>query len=168
MSRCATAFLFAGLSTLSLSLFAAPPCCDEQDFQGIGKSPEGIKIQLVEVKRTSPRDIRVLWTLKSTSKIPQLLTDGNGGSWSDAYKLSYDANLLDAAARLKIKVAKDDKGNLVAGKHTPDLRAGGIVLGAGKTLTTWAKFIAPEKTTKVTVELPGATMPWENVAVAPE
>jgi hypothetical protein len=163
--------LFAAALTTALftsfSTFAAEPCCSEQDFQGVGQSPEGVKIQLVEVARTSPEDIRVTWTLKNTTQKPQVLTLGNGGAWRDAYKLSWDAHLLDSAGRLKMNVAKDTKGNVVAAKHAPDLRSKGIVLGPGKTLTTWAKFIAPEKTTKVSVDLPGASMPWENVAVTP-
>jgi hypothetical protein len=154
------------LGAASLAAFAATPCCEEEDFRGVGQSPEGVKIQLAEVKRTSPNDIRVTWTLKNTTQKPQLLTKGTGGSWADKYKLAYDANLLDAAARVRMKVAKDDKGRLIAAEHTPDHRAGGIVLGAGKTMTTWAKFIAPEATTAVSVDLPGATMPWENIAVS--
>jgi len=156
----------AGLVGIACAtVLAATPCCEEQDFRGVGQSPDGVKIQLTEVKRTSPEDIRVTWTLKNTTQKPQLLTKGTGGSWGDKFKLSWDANLLDTASRLKIKVAKDTKGILIAAQHTPDHRAGGIVLGAGKTMTTWAKFIAPETTTAVAVDLPGATMPWENVAV---
>lgn len=155
------------LSTLLTSalVYAAPPCCEEQNFLGVGKSPEGVKIQLVEVARTSPEDIRVTWTLKNTTATPQVLTNGTGGSWGDRYKLAWNANLLDAAGRKKFNVAKDTDGKLVSATHQPDHRAGGIVLGAGKSITTWAKFIAPPTTTKVSVDLPGATMPWENVAV---
>lgn len=154
------------LGTASLAAFAATPCCEEQDFRGVGKSPEGVKIQLTEVKRTSPNDIRVTWTLKNTTQKRQVLTDGNGGSTSDKYKLTGNANLIDAAGRVRMKVATDTRGNTIAAEHTPDVLAGGIVLGAGKTMTTWAKFIAPETTTAVSVDLPGATMPWENVAVS--
>lgn len=146
--------------------FAAAPCCEEQDFRGVGQSPEGVKIQLTEVKRISPDDIRVTWTLKNSTQKPQLLTKGTGGAWADKYKLAYDANLIDTAGRVRMKVAKDNKGHLIAAEHAPDHRAGGIVLGAGKTMTTWAKFVAPENTTTVSVDLPGATMPWENVAVS--
>ena len=154
------------LGAASLAVFAATPCCDEEDFRGVGQSPDGVKIQLTEVKRTSPSDIRVTWTLKNPTQKPQLLTKGTGGAWSDKYKLAYDANLIDATGRVRMKVAKDNKGHLIAAEHTPDHRAGGIVLGAGKTMTTWAKFIAPETTSAVSVDLPGATMPWENVPVS--
>ena len=154
------------LGAASLTVFAAAPCCEEEDFRGVGQSPDGVKIQLTEVKRISPDDIRVTWTLKNTTQKPQLLTKGTGAAWADKYKLAYDANLIDAAARLRMKVAKDNKGHLIAAEHTPDHRAGGIVLGPGKTITTWAKFVAPENTTMVSVDLPGATMPWENVAVS--
>lgn len=150
---------------ISLGAFAGTPCCAEQDFQGVGQSPEGVKIQLVEVVRTSPEDIRVVWTLKNTTQKRQVLTLGNGASASDVYKLAWDANLLDSAGRLKFKVAKDNKGHLIAAVHKPVMGAKGIVLDAGKTMTTWAKFIAPEKTQKVTVNLPGAPLPWENVEV---
>jgi len=154
------------LSAASLTVFAAAPCCEEEDFRGVGQSPDGVKIQLTEVTRISPQDIRVTWTLKNTTQKPQLLTKGTGGSWADKWKLAYDANLTDVKARVRMKVTKDNNGLLLAAEHTPDHRAGGIVLGAGKTMTTWAKFIAPETTTAVSVDLPGATMPWENVAVS--
>src|SRR6478672_6959311 len=62
------------LGAASLAVFAATPCCDEEDFRGVGQSPDGVKIQLTEVKRTSPEDIRVTWTLKNTTQKPQLLT----------------------------------------------------------------------------------------------
>lgn len=146
---------------------AAPsqPCCSEQEFRGVGQSPDGVRIQLVEVIRTSPDDIRVTWTIRNTTDKWQVLTKGNGGSSSDAYKLAWAGSLTDAAGRLLIKVAKDSQGHTLAAKHDPDLRAGGITLGPGKTLTTWAKFVAPEKVVTVSVDLPGSTMPWENVAV---
>jgi hypothetical protein len=157
-----TAALFGAVS---LAAQSATPCCEEEDFRGVGQSPDGVKIQLVEVKRISPEDLRVTWTLRNTSTKPQLLTKGTGGSWGDKFKLSWDAKLTDASARKLMKVARGDKGTLLAAEHIPDHRAGGIVLGAGKSMTTWAKFIAPESTTAVSVDLPGATMPWENVAV---
>ena len=167
--RICNALVAAIAAVLVVPVFAAGPCCDEQDFQGIGQSPEGIKIQLVEVKRTSPKDVQVTWTLRNTTSKPQVLTKGTGAAWSDPFKLSYDANLLDPAGRLKIKVAKaTGGGGLIAARHAPDHRAGGIVVGAGKTITTWAKFVVPESATRVSVDLPGATKPWENVPIAPQ
>ncbi|MDQ2979337.1 MAG: hypothetical protein M3R62_08955 [Acidobacteriota bacterium] len=156
-----TATLFAA----SVAAFAATPCCEEQDFRGIGAgvSPAGVKIQLTEVKRISPHDIRVTWTFKNTSKQPQILAKTDGAL--DNYKLSHGANLIDAAGRVRMKVAKDTGGHILAAEHKPYQRSL-IVLDAGQTLTTWAKFVVPETTTAVSVDLPGATMPWENVAVS--
>ena len=163
--KIAFTLILAALGAIGYPALAANACCEEQEFRGVGVSPDGVKIQLVEVKRVSPEDIRVTWALRNTSDKPQVLTLGQGASWSDKFKLAYDANLLDSGSRLKIKVAKDQKGDLVAASHQPDMRAKGIVLGPGKTLTTWAKFIAPERVKRVSVDLPGATMPWEGVEV---
>ena len=157
----------AGLiCSVSLVALAAPPCCEEEDFRGVGQSPEGVKIQLTEVKRVNPTDIRVTWTIKNTSGKPQVLTKGNGGSTSDKYKLVSEASLIDAVGRVRMDVAKDTRGDIIAAEHTPDILAGGIVLGPGKSMTTWAKFYAPASTSAVSVDLPGATMPWENIAIS--
>lgn len=164
MRLCAT-IMAALVITASLAAEAAP-CCEEQEFRGVGQNPDGVRIQLTEVKRVSPSDVRVTWTVRNTTAKPQLLTKGTGAAWADKYKLAYDANLIDTVARVRMKVAKDNKGHLIAAEHTPDHRAGGIVVGPGQTLTTWAKFIVPETARAVSVDLPGATMPWENVPVS--
>ena len=97
---------------------------------------------------------------------PQRLTKGGSG-WSDGYHLSYDAELLEQGSRTPIPVAKDDKDTLLAAKHPPAGPISGIVLPANKTLTTWARFTVPAATSKATVTLPGASTPWDNVAITP-
>ena len=92
------------------------------------------------------------------------LTKGGSG-WSDGYHLAYDASLQDMAARVKFAVAKDTEGTPLAGKQ-PTVPYKGIWLKAGKTMTTWAKFIVPTSTTTVDVTLPGASMPWNNVQIS--
>ena len=150
--------LAAFACALPVSSLAANPCCAEEAFQGVGVSPDGVVIQLVEVKRVGPDDVRVTWTLRNSTKTAQRLTKGGSG-WSDGYHLSYDAELLEEGSRTPIPVAKDSKDNLLAAKHPPAGPISGIVLPASKTLTTWARFVVPAAATKVTVTLPGAATP---------
>ena len=101
--------------------------------------------------------------MRNTTKAAQRLTKGGSG-WSDGYHLAYDAVLHDPSTRAKYPVAMQD-GTPIAGKHPPAGPISGIVLAAGRTLTTWATFAVPAELTKVTVELPGAATPWDEVAI---
>ena len=103
-------------------------------------------------------------TLRNKSKQDQRLTKGGSG-WSDGYHVAYDASLQDLGARVKLPVANDTKGTLLAGKQ-PTVPYKGIWLKAGKTTTTWAEFIVPSSTTRVDVTLPGASAPWNNIAIS--
>ena len=161
------ASLFLAMVTANQPAFAVQPWCGEQAFQGVGlpdQSPSGVMIQLVEVKRISPTDVRATWTLRNTTKTKQRLTKGGSG-WSDGYHLAWDAELLDPAARVKYAVVKDKEGTPLAGKHPPAGPTSGIVLGAGRTMTTWATFSVPAEMQKVTVMLPGASTPFDDVAI---
>ncbi len=162
-----TVSLFLAMAAVDRPAFAIAPCCSEQDFQGVGladQMPTGVKIQLVEVKRISPTEVRTTWTLHNTTKTRQRLTKGGSG-WSDGYHLAYDAEMLDPSTRVKYTVTKDKGGTPLAGKHPPAGPISGIVLGAGRTLTTWATFSVPAAVHAVTVELPGASQPFDNVAI---
>ncbi len=161
-------FVFGGAlmaAAASLSASAGTPCCGEVEFQGVDVASDDVVIQLVELKRVGPEQVQATWTLRNKSKQDQRLTKGGSG-WSDGYHLAYDASLQDIGARMKFPVAKDSEGTPLAGKQ-PTVPYKGIWLKAGKTTSTWAKFIVPASTTRVDVTLPGASAPWNNVAITP-
>ena len=163
----ATRVAIAALALLIPALVMADaPCCSEESFDGVGVSPDGVFIQLVAVKRIGPDDVRVSWTIRNSTAKPQRLTKGGKG-WSDPFHLSYDASLLDTSSRIAFHVTKNTKGNLLAARHPTAGPTAGIVLPANKTLTTWAQFSVPASTSKVTVTLPGAPLPWDAVAITP-
>ena len=141
----------------------ATPCCAIMNFQTF--NPKDVVIQLVSVKRTSANDITVTWQMLNRSKTAQQFERMTGLA---SYQLSSGAAVLDLATRTKYPVARDEKTSTpVAAKHDPPRASQGLALRAEGTLVTWAKFLVPASVTKVTVTLPGAAMPWENVPIAP-
>jgi hypothetical protein len=158
------AILMLGLSVSPLSAQdqdPVAPCCAIVTFQTF--NPQDVAIQLVSVKRTGTDDITVTWQILNKSKTTQQFAKMAGHA---AYQLVWDAEVIDMASRTRFKVASDPKTRIpVAAKHTPARASQGLALEAGKTLATWAKFLVPASVTKVTVSLPGAAQPWENVAI---
>jgi hypothetical protein len=141
----------------------ASPCCAAVNFQTF--NPQDVAIQLVSVERTGPDDITVTWQILNRSKTPQQFDKMAGLA---AYQLVWDAEVFDLTSRTRFKVASDPKTRIpVAAKHDPPRASQGVGLAAGRALTTWAKFVVPANVTKVTVSLPGAAQPWENVTITP-
>jgi hypothetical protein len=137
------------------------PCCAAVNFQTF--NPQDVAIQLVSVQRTGTDDITVTWQILNRSKTAQQFDKMNGVA---AYQLVWDAEVIDLASRTRFKVASDPKTRTpVAAKHEPPRASQGVALQAGRNLVTWAKFLVPASVTKVTVSLPGAAKPWENVAI---
>src|SRR5262245_30020809 len=137
------------------------PCCPMVNFQTF--NPEDVAIQLVSVKRTGANDITVTWQILNRSKTTQQFDKMNGVA---AFQLVWDAEVIDMASRTRFKVASDTKTRTpVAAKHEPPRASQGVALQAGRNLVTWAKFLVPGNVTKVTVSLPGAAKPWENIAI---
>jgi hypothetical protein len=137
------------------------PCCAAVNFQTF--NPQDVAIQLVSVKRTGTDDITVTWQILNRSKTAQQFDKMNGVA---AFQLVWDAEVIDLASRTRFKVASDPKTRTpVAAKHQPARASQGLGLQAGRNLVTWAKFLVPANVTKVTVSLPGAAKPWENIAI---
>jgi hypothetical protein len=137
------------------------PCCAAVTFQTF--NPQDVAIQLVSVKRTGTDDITVTWQILNKSKMPQQFQKMAGVA---AYQLVWDTEVVDFASRTRFKVASDPKTRTpFAAKHAPARLSQGLALDAGKTLVTWAKFLVPGSVTTVTVSLPAAAQPWENVAI---
>ena len=146
---------------LTIAQSDATPCCAIMQFQTFNL--DEVAIQLVSVKRTGPSDITVTWQVLNRSKTPQKFAKMSG--WA-GYQLVWDAEVLDLASRTRYRVASDEKTRTpVAAKYEPPRASQGLTLDAGRTLSVWAKFLVPANVTKVTVTLPGASQPWENVAI---
>ena len=157
------AVLSFGAFTTSLAQTDATPCCAMAIFQTFNL--DEVAIQLVSVKRTGPTDITVTWQIMNRGKTPQQFDKMSG--WV-GYQLVWDAEILDLASRTKYRVAHEQKTQTpVAAKHDPARASKGVSLAAGRTLNVWAKFLVPAAVTSVTVTLPGAAKPWENVAITP-
>ena len=157
------ALLLLGLSVPPVFAQADPqePCCNIVTFQTF--NPQDVAIQLVSVTRTGTDDITVTWQILNRSKTPQQFDKMAGVA---AYQLVWDAEVIDLGSRTRFKVASDPKTRIpVAAKHEPPRASQGLGLAAGRTLVRWAKFLVPAGVTKVTVSLPGAAKPWENVAI---
>jgi hypothetical protein len=163
--------LLSSLAIVVLGLSAQPvfaqtdpsPCCAVANFQTF--NAQDVAIQLVSVERTGPDDITVTWQILNRSRTPQQFDKMAGLA---AYQLVWDAEVIDLASRTRFKVASDPKTRIpVAAKHDPPRASQGVGLAAGRTLTTWAKFLVPANVTKVTVTLPGAARPWDSVTITP-
>lgn len=142
---------------------AGEPCCAAVDLQA--NNAQDVQIQLVEVRRTGANEITVAWQYINKNKAPQQLAKGGQG-WSDAYRLAWDAEVLDLATRTRYRVAQDQERRPVAAKHEVGVGRQGILVAGNRTLKTWAKFLVPASVTRVTVTIPGAATPWENVPIA--
>ena len=126
---------------------------------------DGVKVALLSVQRVSDGTVTVKWQYSNDTDEPKRLGESfTGMGSSEAYSLAYHAYLTDVRDNMKYPVLKDTRGEPVAAKHA----AGKVVvLGPHKTLSSWAKFMAPPPgTTKVSVYIPGA-QPFEDVPIHP-
>jgi hypothetical protein len=152
---------------LSASLIRAQdpvaPCCAAVGFQTF--DARDVAIQLVSVHRNGPDDVTVTWQIRNGGETARQFAKMAGLA---AYQLVWDAEITDSASRTRYKVASDAKTRIpVAAKHDPPRASQGVLLPAGKTLTTWARFRVPATVKNVAVALPGAARPWENVTIVP-
>jgi hypothetical protein len=138
------------------------PCCDMTSAPGtagrvLGVQPhtkfEGVEILLMSLER-SKGDLVTATCLYC-----------NGGS--DPADLSgdirdrvSDAKLLDTGNRVEYRVERPGGGDALVSDH-----GSGLHLQPNKTARTWMKFTAPEGD-KVTLVVPGASEPFEDVAIA--
>jgi len=124
---------------------------------------EGVEVALLSVRRISDGSITVKWEYRNTTDQPKKLGQSfEGMGSSEAYSLNWHAYLADARNKMKYPVAKDQRGDPVAGKHAPGKV---VLLGPKKTLGTWAKFISiPPEVKKISVFIPGVD-PFEDVDI---
>jgi len=129
----------------------------------------GVDVILLEVKRTSGDSLTLKWQYRNKTQEVKELGKGTA-SWSDAYRLSLDAYLVDPVNKKKYLILKDEKGNPIAATHElkwwPEFKRNFIGLSGGQSLTTWAKFPAPPPNVeKISVFIPGAP-PFEDVPLS--
>jgi hypothetical protein len=154
------------LSVFALMFGFEPAFVLVQAQTGLGTQEHevgGVDVVLLEVKRASGDSLTLRWQLRNRTQENKELAKPTG-SWSDAYRLSLDAYLIDPGNKKKYLVLKDEKGNPVAGKH--EMKKGGINLAPGQTLNTWAKFPAPPTNVgKISIYLPGVP-PFEDIPIS--
>jgi len=125
---------------------------------------DGVQVALLSVRRLSDGSLTVKWEYRNKTDQPKKLGESfEGMGSSEAYSLVWHAYLADSKNKMKYPVAKDDRGEPVAGRHAGRKV---VVLGAGKTLGTWAKFISvPSEVKKISIFIPG-TDPFEDVDIS--
>jgi len=123
---------------------------------------EGVEVILMEVKRTSGDTITVKWRYRNKTKENKELLKSSS-SWSDAYRFSLNAYLIDPVNKKKYLVLKDEKGNPIAARH--ELKQLVITLAPGQTISTWAKFPAPPaQVEKISIYIPSVP-PFEDIPI---
>ena len=128
------------------------------------RSAQGVEVILTELKRTAGETVTARWQYcNGSAQVVRFEAKGCVGMGC-THTPAYGMELLDGATRTKYPMLKDTKNKLVADLHSPDK----LRVGPGQVFTTWAKFNAPpESSTKLTVHIPGATEPFEDVPLAP-
>jgi hypothetical protein len=133
---------------------AAPVAVSEATGLGVQEHDAGgVDVVLLEVKRTSGDTLTLKWQYRNkTREVKELDPYGHG--------LSEDAYLIDSVNKKKYLRVTDAQGHPLAAEHSYTR------LGAGQTLTTWAKFPAtPPDVLTISVFLRGVP-PFEDVPIS--
>ena len=139
---------------------AAPPAAPAatpiavQDYE-----VEGVKVELLGVKRTSDGFLTVTWQYRNTTNQPKSVGANTGAmkhAWSGPYSLSWDLRVIANGKELKVP------GQTMAAKHADKV----TVIPPMKVLSNWAKVPDPgPDVQKVSVSLQGIPMPFEDVTI---
>jgi hypothetical protein len=121
---------------------------------------EGVKVELLSVKRTSDGFLTVRWQYRNTTDQPKIIGANTGamaGAWSAPYSLSWDLRVIAAGKELKVP------GQTMAAKHAKKV----TVLPGKKVLANWAKVPDPgPDVQKVSVTLQGVPGPFDEVPIS--
>lgn len=121
---------------------------------------EGVKVELLSVKRTSDGFLTVRWQYRNTTDQPKTIGANTGamaGAWSAPYSLSWDLRVIAAGKELKVP------GQTMAAKHAKKV----TVLAPKKVLANWAKVPDPgPDVQKVSVTLQGIPAPFDEVPIS--
>ena len=122
----------------------------------------GVEVVLQEVRRASGDSLTVRWRYHNRSADDKILARGSA-SWSDPYRLSWGAYLLDPVNKKKYLIITDAEGVPVASRYRAMF--GELILPAGQEASAWAKFPAPpDDVESLSVYLPGIP-PIEDVPI---
>ncbi|HEY0383281.1 MAG TPA: hypothetical protein VGC72_13890 [Candidatus Elarobacter sp.] len=155
------ALMCAPLAGVAAPPAAAPPAASAttpiavQDYE-----VEGVKVELLGVKRTSDGFLTVTWQYRNTTDQPKAIGANTGamaGAWSAPYSLSWDFRVIAAGKELKVP------GQTMAAKHAKKV----TMLPGKKVLANWAKVPDPgPDVTKVSISLQGIPMPFDDVPIS--
>ena len=120
----------------------------------------GVEVELREVQRAQGDTLNVRWRYTNTTREDKVLATGLG--WYTPYKLAGDTFLVDRVNQKKYLVITDVERAPVASRYGGDYE---VVLDAGQTLNSWAKFPAPPPDVEtISVYIPGV-MPFEEISI---
>jgi len=121
----------------------------------------GVEVTLVELRRTSGDSVTLKWRYRNGTSQAVKLAKG-GSSWSDPYRLTWGAYLIDTVNKKKYLVITDAEGRPLTSKHG-DWQ--GVTLEPGQAINAWAKLPAPPADVeKVSVTIEGVP-PFEDVPI---
>jgi len=147
------------------------PCCTlTTEIGGAGQAlgvrayeVEGVEVILTELKRTSGDTVTARWQYCNGGKQPVEFKQEGCVGMGCTYTLAEGVELLDGATRMKHGVVRVEGRQAIAERYTGDK----LRVGPNQLLKTWARFPAPpESSTKITVVIPGASEPFEDVPIA--
>ena len=120
----------------------------------------GVEVELREVQRARGDTLNVRWRYTNTTQGDKLLATGLG--WYTPYKLAGDTYLVDPLNQKKYLVITDAERTPVVSRFGGEHE---VVLGAGQTVNSWAKFPAPPPDVEtISVCIPGV-MPFEEIPI---
>jgi hypothetical protein len=132
------------------------------DVLASGDHESGVKVDLIDIMRDSPKVITVRWRYRNETNQPKQLTKQRTGG-IDPYRLSLDSYLLDEDKKIKYEVSRGEVDN-----HPVASRNGSpnqyITIRPKSTIDVWAKYFVPDSTDKVTVAIDGVS-PFGGIKV---
>jgi hypothetical protein len=146
-----------GLSCLALASAAAAT----DAVLASGEHESGVKVELLEIKRDSPKVVTVRWRYRNETDSPKQLTKQRTGS-IDAYRLALDTYLLDEDKKVKYPVSRDVDNHPVASKNGAANQY--IVIRPKSTMDAWGKYFVPDTVETVSVVIDGVS-PFGGIKV---
>lgn len=126
-----------------------------------GVHESGVKVELIEITRESPKVVTVKWRYRNETDVPKRLTKQRTGS-IDAYRLALDTYLLDEAQRVKYPVTRDVDDHPVASKNGAANQF--ITIAPKATIEAWGKYFVPDTVATVSVVIDGVS-PFAGIKV---
>jgi hypothetical protein len=146
---------------LGIAALAFPLCAVWADQPVKSQTVNGVKVELVEVKRDSPSQITIRWRYHNDTEETRRLTSETSGAL-DPYRLALNSYVVDDQSQTKYPVAHDSHNDPVSSKNGRPNEF--ITIYPKATIQTWAKFPVPESVSTVTVVIEGVP-PFTRILV---